>query len=69
MEILKAIIFFLSLILTIFFIGKLFSWGVHEISNKGVNKVTANDINEANFCMFVACCGWTTLYYLYILNG
>ena len=64
MEILKAIIFLLSLILTIFFIGNLFSCGVHEISNKGVNKVTANDIQEANLCMFAACCGWTTLYYL-----
>lgn len=64
MEMLKAIIFLLSLILTYLFIGKLFTWGVHEISNKGVNKVTANDINEANLCMFAACCGWTTLYYL-----
>ncbi len=64
MEIVKTLIFFVSLILTVYFYGKLFSWGVHEISKKGVNKVTSRQIGWASICMCFGCIGWTILYYL-----
>lgn len=64
MEIIKALIFLTSLILTVYFHGKLFSWAVHEISRNEDNKMTQREINLASICMLFACIGWTTLYYL-----
>ena len=59
LNVIKAIIFFVSLALSIFFFGKLVSWAVHKISN--TDKLT--DIAMANWAMILACIGWTILYY------
>lgn len=58
----KAIIFLLSFYLTIYFFGKLFSWGIHELSND--KKMSNKEILFANISMFIAGIGWATLYYL-----
>lgn len=61
LNVIKAIIFFVSLALSIFFFGRLVSWAVHNISD--TKKVTNSDIAIANWAMIVACVGWTILYY------
>ena len=63
MEIIKAFIFLTSLILTVYFHGKLFSWGVYKLCNNH-KSMSNKQILIANICMFIAGLGWATLYYL-----
>lgn len=62
MMFIKAIIFLLSFYLTIYFFGKLFSWGIHELSND--KKMSNKQIFTACISIFIAGIGWATLYYL-----
>jgi len=63
MEIIKTFIFLTSFYLTIYFLGKLFSWGVYKLCNNH-KSMSNKQILIANICMFIAGLGWATLYYL-----
>ena len=64
MELKLSIMFFLAMLGTTFFFGKLMTWVVTKIAPKNCTKrVTREQIKSANFIMFISICLWTIIFY------
>lgn len=60
----NTIIFFIALLFTIHFFGKLMAWVVYKIAPQNCEKqFTSKDIFTANLVMFIGVILWTILFY------